>query len=51
MKCPFPPGSLLYLAGGLSGLCVTVIGAGAGSWWMRSGAWAPGWSWARDSSS
>lgn len=37
MKFPFPPGSLLYLAGGLSGLCVTVIGAGAGflvdAWW------------------
>ncbi|MER6440226.1 hypothetical protein ABT275_28195 [Streptomyces sp. NPDC001185] len=37
MKFPFPLGSLLYMAGGLSGLCVMVTGAGAGfpvdAWW------------------
>ncbi|MER6442114.1 hypothetical protein ABT275_38155 [Streptomyces sp. NPDC001185] len=37
MRSPFPPGSLLYAVGGLSGMCVMVMGAGAGflvdRWW------------------
>ncbi|MER6442674.1 hypothetical protein ABT275_41160 [Streptomyces sp. NPDC001185] len=38
MKFPLPPGLLLYTAVGLSGLCVTVMGAGAqASHWMHGG--------------
>ncbi|MER6442328.1 hypothetical protein ABT275_39275 [Streptomyces sp. NPDC001185] len=37
MRLRFPSGSLLYVAGGLSGVCVMVMGAGAGflvdAWW------------------
>ncbi|MFJ2399280.1 hypothetical protein ACIOTI_42005 [Streptomyces sp. NPDC087843] len=37
MKVPFSSGSLLYTAGGLLGVCVAALGAGAGflleSWW------------------
>ncbi|MET8291930.1 hypothetical protein ABZV80_43405 [Streptomyces sp. NPDC005132] len=37
MKVPFPPDSLLCTAGGLLGVCVAALGAGAGflldAWW------------------
>ncbi|MFD1312674.1 hypothetical protein, partial [Streptomyces kaempferi] len=37
MKVPFPPDALLYAAGGLLGVCVAALGAGAGflldAWW------------------
>ncbi|MCX4571754.1 hypothetical protein OHB41_00710 [Streptomyces sp. NBC_01571] len=46
MKVPFPLGSLLYAAGGLMGVCVTVMGAAPGSCWIRGGAWVTGSSWA-----
>ncbi|MFE5143713.1 hypothetical protein ACFRDV_39810 [Streptomyces fagopyri] len=41
MRSPFPPGSLFYVTGGLSCVCVMVTGAGAGfllDAWRGSGA-------------